>query len=53
MSLFDFVVGGGGGMIIMDAVIPFSRSWFEIPVFEIPVFEFNIQNLKTQWDQTR
>jgi len=33
---------GSGGMIIGDAMIPFSSSRFEIPVFEIPVFEINI-----------
>jgi len=35
-------VGWGGGMIIGDAMIPFSSSRFEVPVFEIPVLEINI-----------
>jgi len=33
---------GGVGMIIRDALIPFLRSRFEIPIFEIPVFVINI-----------
>jgi len=37
-----FVCGGGRGMIIGVAIIPFSSSLFEIPVLEIPVFEINI-----------
>jgi len=40
---FLLVWGGGRvegvGMIIGDAMIPFSRSRFEIPISEIPVFE--------------
>jgi len=32
----------GWGMIIGDAMIPFSISLFKILVFEIPVFEINI-----------
>jgi len=38
-------VGLGWGVVVMiigDAMIPLSRSRFEIPIFEIPVFEINI-----------
>jgi len=35
-------VAVGGGMIIVDAMIPLSSSQFKIPVFEISVFEINI-----------